>query len=145
MKKALSVATFLMVLLVLQCSGGESGGGGTGLVDPPIDPEPIYIITGAVTSPAGWGEITQFAVHIQGTPDAGGSVSGSQALYPCDGVTCVCGGACSYTLGAVSGTYTVTVSVSPAYGDYVSTPAARTIVVSGADTGGHDFQLDDVT
>lgn len=141
MKKALSAATFLMVLLVLQCSGGESGGGGAS----PVDPGPLYIITGAVTSPAGWGSIEQFAVHIQGTPDTGGSVSGTQALYPCDGVTCDCVGICNYTLSAASGTYTVTVSVSPAYGNYVSTPAARTIVVSGADTGGHDFQLDDVT
>lgn len=107
----------------------------------PGNPEPIYLITGTVTSPAGWGVIEQFAVNIQGTPDAGGAVNGSQALYPCDGVTCDCEGTCNLTLSAANGNYTVTVSVPSAYGDYVSTPASRTVVVAGADVSGQDFQL----
>jgi hypothetical protein len=127
MKKiALLTVMLLLAISVLQCSGGESGGGGG---TDPVDPGPLYFITGTITSPSGWGIIPEFTVRHEGTRDVGGFSSGSQAMYPCDNVTCDCVGTCTYIISQFNGTYDVTVRISPSYGDYVSTPLSRTVVV----------------
>lgn len=142
MKKiALLAVMLLLTISVLQCSGGE--GGGTASPDPgPVDPPgPSYLISGTITSPSGWGDIIVFDVNHSGTRDAGGSSVGAQAMYPCDNVTCDCVGTCTYQISEYDGSYVVTVRVAPIYGDYVSTPLSRTVVVAGADVTGQDFEV----
>lgn len=142
-KTALLAVMLLLTLSVLQCSGGESGGGGTAPPGPgPVDPPgPSYLISGTITSPSGWGDIIVINVNHSGTRDAGGSSSGVQAQYPCDNVTCDCAGTCNYIISEYDGTYDVTIGIAPIYGDYVATPLSRTVVVAGADVTGQDFQL----
>lgn len=140
-KKTVAFAFASLVVFAIHCGGGGVEGGGTELVGPPpVDPGPSYIISGTVTSPAGWGEIVVFDVRHEGERTVGGSSSGVQALYPCDNVMCDCEGTCMFQISEYSGIYEFTVYIASVYGDYASAPTSRTVVVDG-DVTGQDFQI----
>ena len=83
-----------------------------------------------------------FEVRHGGVRATGDASIGTQALYPCDDVTCDCAGNCNYLISEYDGTYEVTVYVASAYGERVVTPQLRTVTVAGSDVNGQDFEVD---
>jgi hypothetical protein len=138
-------AAFISALLVfvLHC-GGESGGGGASVTEPtpPPNPGPSYFISGAITSVDQWEGVPSFDVRHEGTRDVGGFTTGSQALYPCDNVTCDCAGNCTYQISTYNGIYEVSVYIASEYGEHVVTPPMHVVTVSGANVGGQDFAVE---